>query len=83
VVSGIITATDRMLKIEKKFFLHLPVRLDDRSETWFNTFCVLIRSQTLVSAKDKVTCLIDYTRAYLVLVMHNLWHFAGVLLAGV
>jgi len=49
-----------MLKIEKKNFLRLPVRLDDQSETWFNTFCVLIRSQTLVSAKDKVTCLIDY-----------------------
>ena len=30
-------------------FLHLPVRRDDRSETWFKTFCILIRSQALVS----------------------------------
>ena len=26
----------------------LPVRWDDRSETWFKTFCILIRSQTKV-----------------------------------
>jgi len=45
---GIITATDQMLNI-KNFFLHLPVRWDDRSETWFKTLCMLIRSQTLVS----------------------------------
>jgi len=36
---GIITATDRMLKIKKKF-LRLPVRWDDRSETWFKMFCI-------------------------------------------
>ena len=29
-------------------FLHLPVRRDDRSETWFKTFCILIRSQSKV-----------------------------------
>jgi len=45
---GIITATDQMLNI-KKFFLHLPVRWDNRSETRFKTLCMLIRSQTLVS----------------------------------
>jgi len=28
---------------------------DDRSETWAETFHILITSQTLVSAKDKVT----------------------------
>jgi len=38
-----------------KLFLRLPVRWDGRSETWFKTFCILITSQTLVSAKDKVT----------------------------
>jgi len=44
------------------FFLLLPERWDDRSESWFKTFCMLIRSQrlrlkfeTLVTAKDKVT----------------------------
>jgi len=42
---GIITETDRTLKL----FLCLPVRWDDRSESWFKTFCILIRFQTLVS----------------------------------
>jgi len=32
-----------------RFFLCLPVRRDDRSETWFKTLSILIRSQTLVS----------------------------------
>ena len=36
-----------MLKIV--IFLHLSVRWDDRSETWFKTFCILIRFQTLLS----------------------------------
>jgi len=27
----------------------LPVRWDDRSETWLKTICMLIRSQALVS----------------------------------
>jgi len=43
----IITSTDRTLKIFN-FFLRLQVRWDDRSETCFKTFCILIRSQTLV-----------------------------------
>jgi len=47
------------------FIFFLPVRWVARSETWFKTFCILIRPQTfgprlkfetLVSAKDKVTC---------------------------
>jgi len=51
-------------KHRKIFFLRLPVRCDNRPETWFKTFCIsLIRSQTfdrlkfetLVSAKDIVT----------------------------
>ena len=41
------TATDRTLKL-KIIFLHLPVRWDNQSETWFETFCILIRSQTSV-----------------------------------
>ena len=36
-----------MLKIV--IFLHLSVRWDVRSETWFKTLCILIRSQTLLS----------------------------------
>ena len=31
------------------FFLHLPVRRNDRFSTLFKTFCILIRSQTFVS----------------------------------
>jgi len=51
-------------KHRKIYFLRLPVRCDNRPETWFKTFCIsLIRSQTfdrlkfetLVSAKDIVT----------------------------
>ena len=48
---------DQALKIFN-FFLHLPVRWDDWSETWFKTVCILIRSQTLVSllsVKDEMT----------------------------
>ena len=30
------------------FVLRLPMSWDDRSETWFMTFCILIRPQTLV-----------------------------------
>ena len=44
---GIITAANWMLKIKQKF-LHLPVRCDDWCETWFKTFCVLVRSQSKV-----------------------------------
>jgi len=35
-----------MNKIAEKCFLHLPAGWDDRSETWFKTFCILIRCQT-------------------------------------
>jgi len=38
------------------------VRRDDRSETWIKTFCILTRSQALVSAKDKVTRCIRFDR---------------------
>jgi len=39
---NVVVATDRTLKIII-FFLHLPVRWDDRSEIWFKTFRILIR----------------------------------------
>jgi len=51
---GIITATDRTPKI-CIFFPCLPVIWDDRSETWFKVFCILIRSHIMVSEEEKVT----------------------------
>ena len=46
----IITTTDRKHKNKGRHveYLRLPVRWDNRSETWFQTFCILIRSQTKV-----------------------------------
>ena len=41
----IITVTVRTLT----FFLHLPVRWNDRSEKWFKTICILIMYHTSVS----------------------------------
>ena len=43
VPSLLITTMDWKLKI-LIFFLRLPVRWDDRSKTWFTTFCIKIRS---------------------------------------
>ena len=51
----ITAATDRMLK---NFFLHLPVKWDNRSEMWFKTLCTLsirVKYETLVSATDCIT----------------------------
>jgi len=41
------------------FCVHVPLRRDDRSETLFKTFCILIRSQTLVSNRLKFETLVS------------------------
>jgi len=41
---GIIAATHRTAK----YFFCVPVRWDDRYETWFKTVCILIMSHTKV-----------------------------------
>ena len=42
----------------ENIFLRLPVRWDDRSETWFKTFCWSITCQTLVLDKSlRLLCL--------------------------
>jgi len=62
--SGITTATERTLKIKKKF-LRMPVRWDDRSQMWFKTFCRKFKA--VVSAKDKVIQCISMIKGRLVL----------------